>query len=361
MSQEESPYTWAAFCKAHDIPNHVYAVGFHWHWRPALRRFLHGARISHVKQLANVPVGEVAVIWGQRTWPETSQNITLIRLEDGFLRSVGLGAEFQQPLSWVADFDHLYFSAPGESRLQSILASHTFTDSERQRAERLLENIRALGLSKYNLEGVEWHRPAEKARVILVPGQVEGDASIEFGCADTRTNLGLLKRVKQDNPEAWVVYKPHPDVVAGARNPGSDEHLAQQYADEVVTGAAIAQMLAQVDEVHTMTSLAGFEALVRHKAVTCYGLPFYAGWGLTNDKVSSNSRNRRLQLSELAHAVLIQYPFYVSLESGTPITPEQVLSELQRQKVREQSWAQGWKRALRRAARRTIGTVRRTP
>lgn len=361
MTQEITPFTWEVFCSEYGIPRHVYAVGFHWHWRPALNRFLQSASISHVKQLANVPNGEFAVVWGQRVQPEADQNITLIRLEDGFLRSVGLGAEFQQPLSWVADFEHLYFSARGDSRLEKLLASHCFTDPERARAERLLQNIRSRGISKYNLSGAHWHAPEGKGKVILVPGQVETDASIEYGCGEIRTNLGLLQQVRQDNPTAWIVYKPHPDVVAGARRVGEGEAAAAHYASEIVSAAAIGPMLEQVDEVHTMTSLAGFEALVRHKSVTCYGLPFYAGWGLTRDKVNSR-RNRRLHLSELAHAVLIEYPFYVSQESGLPITPEQVLNELQLEMMRERTWAQGgWRRLLKRGARRAIGIIRRAP
>lgn len=124
MISEQAPFTWRDFCQAYNIPNHVYAVGFNWHWRPALHRFLQGgASITHVNRVEKVPDRQVAVVWGgQRLRPGEGQNITLVRLEDGFLRSVGLGAEFQQPLSWVADFEHLYFSARGESRLETLLA-----------------------------------------------------------------------------------------------------------------------------------------------------------------------------------------------------------------------------------------------
>ena len=40
-------------------------------------------------------------------------------------------------------------------------------------------------------------------------------------------------------------------------------------------------LLGIVDEVHTLTSLTGFEALLRGIEVHAYGGPFYAGWGLT--------------------------------------------------------------------------------
>ena len=74
-------------------------------------------------------------------------------------------------------------------------------------------------VSKYNLAAQSSFSPgnAPGQTVVLVPGQVEDDASIEFGCEDLRTNLELLAAVREARPDAWIVYKPHPDVVAGNR------------------------------------------------------------------------------------------------------------------------------------------------
>ena len=52
-------------------------------------------------------------------------------------------------------------------------------------------------------------------RRILVPGQVEDDASIRLGTRDICTNLALLRSTREQNPDAIVIYKPHPDVEAG--------------------------------------------------------------------------------------------------------------------------------------------------
>jgi capsular polysaccharide export protein len=93
----------------------------------------------------------------------------------------------------------------------------------------------------------------------------------------------------------------------------------QRHADQVVTDIAMPVCLAAVDAVHTMSSLTGFEALLRGLAVTCYGLPFYAGWGLTTDKaqnaVAEQAKQRRartqaLSLTQLVYATLIDYPLY---------------------------------------------------
>ena len=335
MSHKGTPTNrWRDFLEQHSLQHRrVFAIGFNPHWRKALARFTQGSDITHVRSADHVPEGALALIWGQRRVEIQHKETVLVRLEDGFLRSVGLGAEFARPLSWVADFQHLYFDATGPSRLENLLNEQSVTEEEKSRASTLIRDITAARLSKYNSQSASWVRP-EKEHVILVPGQVETDASIAFGAPGIKTNMELLQTVRQQNPQAWVVYKPHPDVVAGARKQGDQEQNALQWCDEIVTHANIAELLEQVDEVHTLTSLAGFEALLRHKSVTCYGLPFYAGWGLTNDHHACHRRKRKLSLEELAHAVLIQYPLYSSLNHHGFITPEQALNELQSQKKR---------------------------
>jgi len=322
------PNNWANFVAQHGLEGRpVFALGFNLHWRKSLNRFITGSEISNVRSAHKIPSGAIALVWGQRPVELPGSDIALVRLEDGFLRSVGLGAEFAQPLSWVMDFNHLYFDATGPSRLEQLLQTHSFSDAQRKRAGELICNIVGAGLSKYNTASELWARP-ENERVILVPGQVETDASLAFGAPGIKTNIELLKTVRQQNPKAWVVYKPHPDVVSGARKQGEGEKKASQWCDEVITSVSIASVLDQVDEVHTLTSLTGFEALIRNKPVTCFGLPFYAGWGLTADMLACSRRTRTLSINELAHAALVQYPMYASLIGKGFITPEQALSEL---------------------------------
>lgn len=165
-------------------------------------------------------------------------------------------------------------------------------------------------------------------KIILVPGQVESDASLRYGAPGLRTNLGLLQVVRAANPEAFVVYKPHPDVVAGLRSGGKGEEEAPNWCDEVVSAAPMGRLLLDVDEVHVLTSLAGFEALLRGKGVTCHGQPFYAGWGLTTDALSIARRTRKLSVDELVAVALIAYPTYLSRVTGRFTTPERVLEEL---------------------------------
>jgi capsular polysaccharide export protein len=72
-----------------------------------------------------------------------------------------------------------------------------------------------------------------------------------------------------------------------------------------------------------LTSLTGFEALLRGCEVTCHGTPFYAGWGLTRDLGRvPDRRGRTLTLDALVAGVLILYPRYLDPVTGLPCPPE---------------------------------------
>lgn len=81
-----------------------------------------------------------------------------------------------------------------------------------------------------------------------------------------------------------------------------------------------------------MTSLTGFEALLRGVPVTTLGAPFYAGWGLTRDLGAVPARRlagRRPSLEALVHATLVAYPRYRDPVSGRPCTVEVIADRLE--------------------------------
>jgi capsular polysaccharide export protein len=226
----------------------------------------------------------------------------------------------------VIDDLGIYFDPARESRLERLIAeASALPDAEIERARRLIARIRAVGLSKYNLS--EGGAPLEPG-TILVPGQVEDDASIRLGAGEVRTNIGLLQRVREANPGARIVYKPHPDVEAGLRAGRVDEGAVRELADAIVAGDP-ARLLGPGVRVWTMTSLLGFEALLRGNEVTTLGAPFYAGWGLTRDLGPIPARRTaRPGLAALAHAALIGYPRYLDPVSGLPCPAEVALERL---------------------------------
>jgi capsular polysaccharide export protein len=255
--------------------------------------------------------------------------VRLVRAEDGFVRSAGLGASFVPPLSLVLDGRGIYYDSRSPSDLEEILNGSELPQDLRDRAEHLIGMLVRTGTTKYNVAGRSGDLIDGGGRpVILVPGQVEDDASIRQGSPRLQTNLGLLSAVRNRHPDAYIVYKPHPDVEAGIRKGRVPADRAAALADRIVTQGSILQLIAQSDRIETMTSLTGFEALLRGKAVTAHGQPFYAGWGLTEDLCPLPRRTRRRSLDELVAAALILYPDYIDPLSGLPCQPELLIERL---------------------------------
>lgn len=267
--------------------------------------------------------GRGLLLWAGKEPEAFAPKARCLRVEDGFLRSRGLGAELVPPLSLVTDDLGIYYDPNRPSRLETLIAT-PLTDGQHHRAAALIDRLRTEGLTKYNLPGAVPSLPP--GHRILVPGQVEDDASIRQGAGEVRTNLDLLQAVRAANPGAVILYKPHPDVEAGLR-PGVID--ASGLADLVLAQADTAALLAEVQEVWTMTSLTGFEALLRGVRVTCLGAPFYAGWGLTRDLGPiPDRRTARPDLVQLVHAALIAYPRYWDPVSHRPCPVEVALDRL---------------------------------
>ena len=275
----------------------------------------------------------------------------LWRMEDGFIRSVGLGVDLTQPLSLVIDSQGIYYDPSQPSDLEALLNSSHFSDDLLLRAQHLRERLVALKLSKYNVRGQAEVALPQDRYTILVPGQVESDASIATGSPHINTNSGLLQAVRSAHPDAYIVYKAHPDVLSGARIGALDTNAKRLY-DLEASNIDIATLLERVDAVHTMSSLTGFEALLRQREVSTYGRPFYAGWGLTQDALSCPHRKRILSLDALVAGTLILYPGYVDPTTRQLCNAETVVSLLEQ--ARNQKNILTWKQHLYRCYRNLL-------
>lgn len=343
----------------------VFACGFSWRKQPMVRQFTgvqHVQFVSTRHAAQKIQAGADLLLWGAAPVPPglppglplgVPPGVRIIRLEDGFLRSVGLGADLVRPLSWVVDDVGLYLDATRPSRLEQLLQDTAWTEDLLLRAQALRHTIVQQGISKYNLGGTPWQRPQGKTCVRLVMGQVQTDASIRLGALGVNTNMGLLQQVRSAYPDDWIVYKHHPDVVAGLRQPGAQDHQCHQWSNQVLTQGSPSQVMAQVDAVHVMTSLAGFEALLLGKEVHCHGLPFYAGWGLTQDALPCPRRTRTLTLDQLVAGALLLYPRYFSAQMKRLCSAEEAVGELVRGRQPYREPAFWWKWVLRMMIRKT--------
>ena len=281
----------------------------------------------------------------------------LIHMEDGFVRSVGLGSDLIRPHSLVLDESGIYFDPTKPSDLEHLLNDRVFTYEDFQRARSVRDFIVKHNITKYNIDVCQppkWLAQTQGKQVILVPGQVEDDASIVYGCTNVKTNLALLQAARAAHPDGFVVYKVHPDVLAKNRKGKVNWSELRQYADVIETETSVVSCISACDVVHTMTSLTGFDALLRGKRVVVYGRPFYAGWGLTEDlgmPFEADRRKRGLSLDELVAGALLHYPIYYDWELKGYTTCEATLHTLL--KERERLSASGGLQRLR------VGFVRR--
>ncbi|MDG4647435.1 capsular polysaccharide biosynthesis protein [Roseibacterium sp. SDUM158017] len=316
------------------------AVGMRAWKRPHHGAFFGGAggRITHFEDVAKAAEAERPVqVWAGRESEELRRACAraerpLLRVEDGFLRSRGLGASLVPPLSLVQDDLGIYYDPTRESRLERLIAEAAERPQARLlRAERLIAALRRGRITKYNLPADGPLPEAPEGRpLILVPGQVEDDASILTGAGEVATNLELLRTARRLHPQGYLVYKPHPDVEAGLRKGAVPIEALVGIADHVANGTDPAALLERADRVVTMTSGLGFEALVRGVPVTTLGAPFYAGWGLSTDLGPVPARRRaRPSLAALVHATLIAYPRYHDPATGLPCPVEVAVERLQ--------------------------------
>ncbi|EIJ7592839.1 capsular polysaccharide biosynthesis protein [Campylobacter coli] len=318
-------YTLAKYKKIEQAnSNTLYFLGFtlwkRWFMRPFFKA--KNNKIIFLNSLdelykANLNPEDKIFIWGKKydkTLLAKDFNNEIFLVEDGFLRSVFLGSDLTRPFSLIVDSKGLYVDPTHPSDLEELLQNHEFDDTLRQRAKKLITIITQNKFSKYNGLKHEKLDFNTNKKIILIPAQVEDDASMILGGAGFDT-LKLLQSVRATNKDAFIVFKPHPDVLSGNRKGLKDKDIILEYCDEIIENVSIDSAINACDEVHTITSTSGFDALLRAKKVVVYGKPFYAGWGLTQDLHRISRRTRVLSLEELVAGVLILYPRYIHPKS----------------------------------------------
>jgi len=324
----------------------LYFFGFSFWKRANTKRFFKPLRsnkiffcknFSHAKK-KGLDENSKIFIWGKKDFQKVEEfakenNIPIFRVEDGFIRSVTLGSDLTKAYSLVVDGRGIYFDPTIESDLEWILNNYEFDEDLLKRAEKIRNYLIEKKISKYNIHKDKTLKFNTDKKIVLVVGQVEDDASIIYG-GNKMTNLELLRKVYEKRKNEFIVYKPHPDVLAGNRKGNISKKEALKFADEVIEDVSLPSLLEVCDELHTITSLSGFEALIRNKEVYTYGMPFYAGWGLTVDEKICERRKRKLSLNELVAGAYLIYPRYISPKKERFCEAEVLIKEIEELKNR---------------------------
>ncbi|WDF71906.1 capsular polysaccharide export protein, LipB/KpsS family [Novosphingobium sp. KACC 22771] len=250
-------------------------------------------------------------------------------LEDGFLRSVGRD---DAPLSLIVDDLGCYYDASCPSRIEAATARGAAPD-QAARARALIALWRRSGLSKYN-HARDYAAPLP-ARYVLVADQCHGDLSVALGRADEGRFVAMLQSALDDWPDHHVLVKVHPDVRTHRKKGWLNRAaLAHPRIRVIEDGCHPVRLIRGAAAVYTVTSLIGFEALIHGPPVHCFGMPFYAGWGLTRDAMPAPARRRGAAIEDLVHAAMVEAARYVDPRSGALWTVEQAIEHAREQRAR---------------------------
>ena len=331
----------------------LYLLGFSFWKRAFLLEFCRplAKRIKFISKKPNpIKEHEKLLVWGNK-YPELKH---AIRIEDGFIRSSGLGSNLARPSSLIIDPLGMYFNAQVNNTLREKLNHIEINDDMYHRGQALIKLLVDNDINKYNLVGqkeFDLNQYNSENKIgkqdqtrLLVVGQVDGDASIVTGSMQITSNEALLWAVRQEYPDAFIIYKPHPDVVAGNREGHISKACLETCVNVYLTDIALTQLYPHIDALHTMTSLSGFEALLRKVTVVTWGQPFYAGWGLTQDKYPPNDRLRTLNLPTLVYICVALYPSYIDWDTRLKISPEQLIAKMAHNKVQIKNQQSYWRR-----------------
>ncbi|AEI35707.1 capsular polysaccharide export protein, LipB/KpsS family [Francisella salina] len=262
--------------------------------------------------------------WGRKKtgrlalWCNAKFGGTVTLYEDGFIRSLGLGVEGSPAFSVVEDDIGIYYDATMPSRLENILNRYDFiADRELMSiAREAMMMIRKYNVSKYNNAPEVDEKFCQKydlyknKKNILIIAQTAGDCSLEYGLANQYSTGDMLKASIIENPSAKIYLKIHPDVFTGKKQSDIDIANIPKNITIISENVNPVLLLKHFDKVYTKTSGMGFEAILLGCECVCFGMPYYAGWGITDDRVKCDRRVRKLSIEEVFAAAYILYSKY---------------------------------------------------
>lgn len=306
----------------------VFPLAFHLWRQPHLAALLGLPLIANPLRLRKMRIAACAG-WGLKLSGRVAarraarMRLPCLRLEDGFLRSVGVGLA-NAPLSIVVDDLGIYYDATQPSRLESQIGKPLSSD-ESTRTRPLIVAWRAARVSKYN--HLREYTGVLPKRYVLVADQTFGDASIRYGKSGPESFKRMLRAALDENPETTILVKIHPDVFAGRKRGYFDVAASSSMPRVQVLGEDVhpVSLIEGAAAVYVVTSQIGFEGLLWGKRVRTFGMPFYAGWGLTHDELPAPERRRPVPLENLVHAALVDYPRYLDPETGKRCEVERLI------------------------------------
>ncbi|WP_168201338.1 glycosyltransferase [Qingshengfaniella alkalisoli] len=232
------------------------------------------------------------------------------------------------------DIAHYYMADYPNRLIQRLNGDIELSEVEQARAAALMERIVCARISKYNSQPLTGALSTTGAsRRVLVVDQNFSDASTIYGRASEQDFKDMLATAVEENPDAEIWVKTHPDVtwVNDGKRTGFYNHLSDHGRVRILRDPINPYALFEhVDTVYVGTSGMGLEALFAGKRVVCFGAPFYAGWGLTDDRREIPHRHRSRSLEDIFHAFYIWYTIYHVPGAPVPSRIEDALDYIEK-------------------------------
>ena len=289
---------------------------------------------------------DIMIIWGMNMYYHNARTIEmalttdtkLLIAEDGFIRSIytwtsnNIPQKYRNSISFT--FSNLpHFFADEITTLEYMLNNEKLKLDNKQieRAKYLIDKIIKNKISKYNHQPIYKPEIGKNKNKVLVIDQSYGDMSISYGWANEYTFKNMLEVAIKENYNADIIIKTHPDALVKNSERAKCYYSSEDIKENVYLMAEEINpisLLEIVDKVYVCTSQLGFEALMMGKEVHVFGMPFYAGYGLTIDYQKCERRKNNRTLEEIFYITYINYSYYVNPEKEERCEIEEAIDYL---------------------------------
>jgi capsular polysaccharide export protein len=301
--------------------------------------------ISSYDEMERLGEADVFIIWGIKPnlFSAVIANKALdmqkpmLICEDGFLRSIlpyaseEADIKMQKSVSFTIDSKTAYYDSTMPSDLEELLNSDIEIDKDKLfRANSLINQIKENKLTKYNHQPIFVPNIGSKERYkVLVVDQSYGDYSIVKGSANESTFKHMLLSAIDEHPDADILVKIHPDALANSNYSGYFNKIKQSENIYLLSFEINPiSLIEYVEHVYVVSTQLGFEAAMCGKKVSVFGLPFYSGWGITDDRQICARRIRKRSVEEIFYITYIMYSKYVNPKTGKICQIEEAIDYL---------------------------------
>lgn len=266
---------------------------------------------------------------------ETNTPIALC--EDSFLRAATVYGDttvpsvYRQSVSLTCDSHGFYFDASRPSDIERLISSIELSDQDRQVARDIMGGIVSRKISKYNNQPILSNPrigSVHKDKILIID-QDNGDLSTFLGSASEHHFNEMLQAAVDENPGCDIIVKTHPDsLVANGKKGYYSKVKENDRVYKITYPINPYSIIEAVKKVYVATSTFGFEALMAGKDVSVFGIPWYSGWGITDDRQTCTRRNQKRSLEDLFHAFYIQYTHYANPFTNTPCSIQEAIDAI---------------------------------